>query len=934
MPSRNKRNKNRPNTNTNANKNATTAKAAENTESNVTAEKEVESSQDLAEAEQKLAEIQQIVDAVKDSISNASAVAATINANAQQREEEEAPSTKLGEQKDEQQTLKKKRNRNRNRKKNSSNANESGVSSSSGTHESSPTNLTPIATLPAPNVVTEKIAEETNQPEGTVSLEKIESDCTKAESVETTIDKQQETLCDASTEEICKIPSQLDTNQFICTTFTKDDNLGKTATNVDEIEKGPQKLPVDPVKIDDNDNDHILDEQPLKCSTTTVECEKPKETHIEEDKPTERLELTATTVKEPENGKPSEKVEEQSKEDVGKSEVKHDSAKVEKSSPKTKNKNNTNQSVKEAKKPGNEAKKMEKKPPERTKPPEPIKQMKPAPLTSSKPSLEVEGAKIESETIEQTKVADSGVTATNENVTKAPTSTPIIATPAPELSKKPIQHEDETAKIWKILEDAAKSLEPVEIQMDDEPMINANDPPINETNAPILCSSKDQEQVEEKAKDLTALLQTTATDKTKTNVQSKPKTETIQSDAKPKPTNLAKSIDSHSQKLAEPTKADTKSIQKTPTQSESNQQVQVQVQTVQDNDVVKNPTEENRETTPESSLENLIQQSSPITTDISATILPADDMIPLDVSILPDHIDVPEMNTDSKNVQGSGFVPSVDQTAAETESLEMIATSVEIESNNNTSVDSNKGNALKPTTAQTQNNGTAPNASRKTRTSKVDDNETKIEIVEQSTAQEEKKQSNRTEKPNQNNSNPKNTPEKVSLNSKKSNAKPVIPPKPENLVSSHVKKAQAVSKKSAKMEKILVVTGANAMDGEDSEDDYIEYKFMPRPVFIATICQLCKTPNEMNNRTVCQLCHMVSYCNAEHAAKDEPQHKDLCAAFQEIAKKRGTFWIFEWKVIYMLYNTLTRIEMNQVVTFTTMRVFLAIMITVVYACTH
>lgn len=879
MPSRNKRNKSRQNTNTKNTTNTTSAKTAESSASNVIVGNATESSENVTEiVEETLTKQPPNVDSKKDSIGLASDATVTIAADAKEEEEEEAaPSTIPDEPNNEQQTMKKKRNRNRNRKKNASNANESGVSSSSGTHESSPTSLALISNPPTSNVIATKTTEEPHQLECDASLEKIEVDSTKTESVNVMADKQPEVSGDASTEENVEMTSKLNTDQSI----VDQDNLEKTETNADEIKAGAQEFTVDEMKTDDDDQIVVVEEESLKCSSKTEKDEKPKEIPNVKSSPIEEIAIAIATDKESEHERLSEKLDVELKEEMGKSEMKHDLSGVETPSPQTKNKSNNNKKGKGAKTASNENRKIEKKPPERTKPTESVQHVK----------LEKEERVGEPEIMntELPKIADDSSTVTSENVAKTPTPTPtptsIIATPAPELSKKPIQHEDETAKIWKILEEASKSLEPVEIQMDDDPIINANDQPVIEANVPILCSSEDQQQVEEKAKDLAALLQTIETDKVKPSAQSKPKNEMIQSGAKPKQTDPSKLIDSQLQKHADLAKAPKETIQTNPTPSESN--LPVKVHTVQEDDSsVEICAEEKHEAARESSPEKLVQQPLPIketseTSETNDIILPDTDEIPLDVSILPDHIDVPEIITDSKNVQGSGFVPSVDQTAVETESLvhETIAKSDEIEANSHTSVYSNEGNTPQSTTIKSQDNGLPSNTNNKS--INKDDTKTKTEVLGQSTTQE-KRRSQRTEKSNQTNCNPKN--------GKQPNGKPVIPPKPDNLVSSQPKKSQTVGAKSAKMEKILVLTGAGA-DDEDSEDDYIEYKFMPRPVFIATICQSCKKPTELNDRVLCQLCHMVSYCKAEHAVKDEPQHSDLCAAFQEIAKKRGMFLI-------------------------------------------
>lgn len=69
------------------------------------------------------------------------------------------------------------------------------------------------------------------------------------------------------------------------------------------------------------------------------------------------------------------------------------------------------------------------------------------------------------------------------------------------------------------------------------------------------------------------------------------------------------------------------------------------------------------------------------------------------------------------------------------------------------------------------------------------------------------------------------------------------------------------------------------------EEESIEYKFAPRPVFLATNCQICKNP--LRNIIQCEGCCMVSYCSEEHRRSDHSTHKDLCAVIAELAKRRG-----------------------------------------------
>uniref|UniRef100_A0A182Q307 MYND-type domain-containing protein n=1 Tax=Anopheles farauti TaxID=69004 RepID=A0A182Q307_9DIPT len=72
---------------------------------------------------------------------------------------------------------------------------------------------------------------------------------------------------------------------------------------------------------------------------------------------------------------------------------------------------------------------------------------------------------------------------------------------------------------------------------------------------------------------------------------------------------------------------------------------------------------------------------------------------------------------------------------------------------------------------------------------------------------------------------------------------------------------------------------------DEESEDTIEYKFTPRPVFIATICQVCKNP--LKSFFHCERCKMVSYCGEDHRRTDEPAHRELCAVLCETAANRG-----------------------------------------------
>lgn len=137
------------------------------------------------------------------------------------------------------------------------------------------------------------------------------------------------------------------------------------------------------------------------------------------------------------------------------------------------------------------------------------------------------------------------------------------------------------------------------------------------------------------------------------------------------------------------------------------------------------------------------------------------------------------------------------------------------------------------------------------------------------------------------------------------NIKPEIPPRPKNLVSSPQPPKKAVSPLS------IVPTPSSPSSSTASaspsplpydDEEYVEYKFSPRPVFMCTICQVCKIP--LHSYVHCKQCQMISYCTVEHMQEDELNHKSLCAAIQEIAKKRGMEFcgIKKYNLIILVIN--------------------------------
>lgn len=130
---------------------------------------------------------------------------------------------------------------------------------------------------------------------------------------------------------------------------------------------------------------------------------------------------------------------------------------------------------------------------------------------------------------------------------------------------------------------------------------------------------------------------------------------------------------------------------------------------------------------------------------------------------------------------------------------------------------------------------------------------------------------------NQNNKETRNT------NHISQSEKPIIPPKPEHLAKSkNIKGLHGNKPPERGQEKCSPSSPIT-----DDEEDYIEYKFMPRQVFICTICQSCKVPLQSKQHIACESCGMVRYCSIEHLTNNKTAHKDLCNAIQEIAKKRG-----------------------------------------------
>lgn len=495
-----------------------------------------------------------------------------------------------------------------------------------------------------------------------------------------------------------------------------------------------------------------------------------------------------------------------------------------------------------------------------------------------------------------------------DEITKSPRSSPILTaqiSEANESAKKSNPQEDETAKIWKILEEASKSLEPVEIQIDDDtvvPSVKAEPIVIETSLTPIVTPVKDEKQAKEAAENLASILET-----------KKPIAEKTSSPVK---LNKTKEMPQTKENMQKKKANETRNVETTQTSKKS----------------IQSKKKESPTTTNQKQIKQMPPDKPPPIQEVN---LVANDDIPLDISILPNAHETEiemeaESQIDSKNVQGSDFVPSVESTSTDaTKSLTPkpvnikqqndakekskspiskikskidAKPSLQIGKKADQVLASNNNKNNKQTQPTVQSNGNLKkNATANAENKKIDQ--------EKALAKET---SNRKESNCNNNTNRRSSDEIKSskFNTKETpsndkaqvstNRKPSVPPKPEHLVSSNAnaKKTPSTSphlpikteaKSNDTTEKKLLLTGA-VSDEYDSEEDYIEYKFMPRQVFISTICQFCKTPKKPSEANyLCKSCQMISYCSDEHMQKDESNHKDLCDAIQEIARKRGEF---------------------------------------------
>lgn len=124
-------------------------------------------------------------------------------------------------------------------------------------------------------------------------------------------------------------------------------------------------------------------------------------------------------------------------------------------------------------------------------------------------------------------------------------------------------------------------------------------------------------------------------------------------------------------------------------------------------------------------------------------------------------------------------------------------------------------------------------------------------------------------------------PQKVSP----TKTKPVIPPRNMAKTKSSQINQKPERKQSPPKENNLKgheITDDDDDDDEDNDEEYIEYKFSSRKVFLQSTCAICHKP-----KTLLCPCTMIAYCSEKHRQEDVINHNDYCAAIQEVAKKRG-----------------------------------------------
>lgn len=452
-----------------------------------------------------------------------------------------------------------------------------------------------------------------------------------------------------------------------------------------------------------------------------------------------------------------------------------------------------------------------------------------------------------------------------ERLNVTPPTTPTTVTPK-ETRKVTSVQEDDTSRIWKILEEASKSLEPVEIEMDEDDSL-AGEKSIQP--ADVALTTADVPIVKEVASDCRNMEILNSVLLEKNGKEAKES----QSKKTGNTTPATLSIDLNKSKTASvpsSTVAPAKAVETQPRKSAETKKKQPQKPQAKNDKNAKSikpvapapPAEKQPSISSDSSLAEVeIPLDMSIISDAST-----DDAVTCVSSPLDEANQPKESVTDSKNVQGSDFVPSVEQSAAEAKSL--VATVATPTEQHKIAVESESpaiANAQQKETSakpkQPESKSKSPNVDAK---SKVDNSKSKNGSAPKITAA--------------------NGSQKVSAEKK-----PSFPPKPDHLVSS---KNKSKSKSPTAATQIIPTTAQTNLkqllsDDDDEEVDYIEYKFMPRQVFICSICQACKASLQSNERVFCQLCQMVTYCSADHMQIDTAAHKELCTAIQEIAKKRG-----------------------------------------------
>ncbi|XP_059609042.1 muscle M-line assembly protein unc-89 [Phlebotomus argentipes] len=174
----------------------------------------------------------------------------------------------------------------------------------------------------------------------------------------------------------------------------------------------------------------------------------------------------------------------------------------------------------------------------------------------------------------------------------------------------------------------------------------------------------------------------------------------------------------------------------------------------------------------------------------------------------------------------------------------------------------------------------------KVESGKTADSAAQTQVSVQADFEDKPKEKEEPKKPNQQ-AQPKHD-KSGKTSPQKSPKKPQVPPKPEHLLKKTppaVPPAQGPKQGTKEPPQAAPAAPKKPLLLSDDEEEFIEYKFTPRQVFLATICQVCKIA--LQNPTPCSSCLMVSYCSEAHAKEDAIVHQQLCRALQEIARKRG-----------------------------------------------